>query len=512
MACGITRRAFIQRSATGAAAVAAASVLDGCAKKLTGRSLTPMNEGYFELFGVDRELVRKVLEKATARGGDFADLFFQHRISSSVGLEDGSVNRASSSVDLGAGVRVVVGDQIGYAFTEDLSPEALMDAARTASAIASGGKVPLSSAFRVVPHGSFYRQKTGWDTIGVSRIKPLLEVMNKTAMAFDPRIKKVQCMFACETGRILVADSNGGWAEDEQPMGTTFVSCVAEQNGRREDNMAHVSKRTGFEGFDEEVFTGLAKKAAERTILMFDAVKPPPGDMPVVLAAGSSGILLHEAIGHGMEADFNRKKISIYCEMLGKKIAEPFISIVDDGTVEGERGAINIDDEGTAGQRTVLVDKGILTSYMHDKISAGHYKVAPTGNGRRQSFRHQPIPRMRCTYMLPGPHKKDEIIASVKKGIYAVTFTNGQVQIGAGDFTFYIKSGYLIEDGKLTAPIKDVNIIGNGPAVLANVQMAADDTTLDHGRWTCGKDGQSVPVSLGLPTVKVKSITVGGSK
>jgi TldD protein len=232
--------------------------------------------------------------------------------------------------------------------------------------------------------------------------------------------------------------------------------------------------------------------------------------MPVVLAAGASGILLHEAIGHGMEADFNRKGTSIYADKIGKPVAKPFVSIVDDATNEFARGAINVDDEGNAAGLTTLVDRGTLATYLHDSISAKHYGVKPTGNGRRESYQYAPIPRMRATYMLPGPHKKDEIIASVKRGIYCTNFSNGQVSIGAGDFTFYVKNGYLIEDGKLTRPIKDVNLIGNGPKALEKVDMVADDLVIDEGGWTCGKDGQGVPVSQGIPTVRVASMTVGG--
>ena len=232
--------------------------------------------------------------------------------------------------------------------------------------------------------------------------------------------------------------------------------------------------------------------------------------MPIVMAAGSSGILLHEAIGHGMEADFNRKEISIFSDKLGKKVAEPFVTIVDDGTNANIRGSINVDDEGNDSQKTVLIENGILTSYMHDRVSAKHYKVKSTGSGRRQDFRNAPLPRMRNTYMLNGPHTKDEIIASVKNGIYAETFSNGQVFIGAGDFTFYVKTGYLIENGKLTKPIKDINIIGNGPEVLSKIVMAGDDFKMAEGGWTCGKNGQGVPVSMGLPSIKVSNITVGG--
>ena len=233
-------------------------------------------------------------------------------------------------------------------------------------------------------------------------------------------------------------------------------------------------------------------------------------ELPVVLAAGASGILLHEAIGHGMEADYNRKRVSIYADMLGKEVAAPFVTIVDDGTLEGERGALNVDDEGEPAGRTVLVDRGVLVGYMHDGISARAYGVAPTGSGRRQSFRHPPLPRMRCTTMEPGPHTREEIIRSVKRGVLAETFTNGQVQIGAGDYTFYIKNGWLIEDGRITAPIKDVNIIGTGPETLRRITMVADDAKLDTGGWSCGKRGQSVPVSLGMPTVLVSHLTIGG--
>jgi TldD protein len=254
----------------------------------------------------------------------------------------------------------------------------------------------------------------------------------------------------------------------------------------------------------------VVREAVARTTILFEAKDSPIGELPVVLGAGSSGILLHEAIGHGMEADFNRKGVSIYADKIGKEIAKPFVNIVDDATAQFARGAINVDDEGNPAGVTRLVDKGVLTTYLHDAISAKHYKVSPTGNGRRQSYQHVPMPRMRATYMLPGPHKRDEIIASVKKGIYCDSFSNGQVQIGAGDFTFYVKNGFLIEDGKLTRPIKDVNIIGNGPKVLEKVDMVGDDLVIDEGGWTCGKDGQMVPVSQGMPTVRVGSITVGG--
>ncbi|MBP1678918.1 MAG: TldD protein, part of TldE/TldD proteolytic complex, partial [Bacteroidetes bacterium] len=290
------------------------------------------------------------------------------------------------------------------------------------------------------------------------------------------------------------------------------ATVVAEKDGRRERAGWNFGGRRSLSYFTPAVVEELSKTAVARAVVLFEAVQPPAGEMPVVLGPGVTGILLHEAIGHGMEADFNRKSISIFSDKINKPVAEKFVSIVDDGTNPNVRGSINVDDEGNDSEKTFLVENGILRSYLHDRISAGHYGVKSTGSGRRQSFRFAPMPRMRNTYMLPGPHAREEIIGSVKKGLYAESFTNGQVFIGAGDFTFYVKSGNLIEDGKLTRPVKDVNIIGNGPKVLKDIVMVADDFKMDDGGWTCGKNGQGVPVSLGLPTVKVSKITVGGVK
>jgi TldD protein len=339
---------------------------------------------------------------------------------------------------------------------------------------------------------------------------PLLENINDKVFQLDHRIQRVSIYLSDEESYVLIANSLGAYATDFRPMTSLYVSCTAEQDGRRESNGSDVSYRQGIEYYTPAILDFLATDAVRRTVELFDAVKPEAGEMPVVLAAGSSGILLHEAIGHGMEADFNRKGVSIFADKIDKPVAKDIVSIVDDGTNPNLRGSINIDDEGNEVECTYLVQNGILKTYLHDRISANFYKAKPTGSGRRESFRHPVLPRMRNTYMLPGPHKKEEIIQSVSKGLYAESFTNGEVYIGAGDFTFYVKSGYMIEDGKLTKPVKDINIIGNGPQVLADIEMVADDFKMSETGWTCGKDGQSVPVSLGLPTVKVKSITVGG--
>jgi TldD protein len=477
---------------------------------LNAEGLKASTPGHFQRFGVDEALVRKALSEALSRGGDYAEIYFQHTVGNYMGLEDGIVSRAYTSVDFGAGIRVIKGDQVGYSFTEDLSPRALCQAARTAASIASGPAHPGPRAFKLLKHPDHYAIQLPWASVQADRKVPLLRTVNDRIFALDGRVLKVRANYQDEDTRVLIATSEGFLAEDHRPMCTLSASCVAEQNKKREQGYSAISGRQDFSLLDAASLENLAKEAVRLTVVGFDAVKPEGGEMEVVLAPGASGILLHEAIGHGLEADFNRKAISIFSDKLGKKVAEPFVTIVDDATLPHTRGALNVDDEGQPTQKTVLVENGTLVSYMHDRISAQHYKLKSTGNGRRESFRHAPIPRMRCTYMEPGPHEREEIIRSVKKGIYAETFTNGQVNIGAGDFTFYVKTGYLIEDGKLTRPIKDVNIIGSGPEVLRKVVMVGKDLKIDQGTWTCGKDGQGAPVSQGLPTVKVSSITVGG--
>jgi TldD protein len=465
---------------------------------------------YFARFGVDETLLRVAFDKALARGGDWAELFFEHRVSHSLGLEDGAVNRAYTGVTLGVGVRVVQGNQTGYAYTEELTKERVAEAAATAAVVASGPYRDRPEAFEVQRLPDRYPIEQPWDAVDVSQKMPILDRLNTLAFARDPRICKVRVGFADSSGAVMVVDSTGQISFDRQPMTRISVSCTAEEEGRRESNGWNLAARRGFEFFDDARVERLANEAADRTTFLFGAETAPAGEMPVVLARGASAILLHEAIGHGMEADFNRKGISVYADKLNKRIAPKGVTIIDDGTQMHARGSINVDDEGVEGQKTTLVEDGVLRTYMHDRISALHYGVEPTGNGRRQSFRHPPVPRMRNTYMEPGEVPPEDIIKSVKRGVYAETFTNGQVMIGAGDFTFYIKTGHLIEDGKLTQPIKDTNIIGNGPEVLERTDMVGNDFAFDEGGWTCGKDGQSVPVSLGMPTVRVSAITIGG--
>ena len=467
---------------------------------------------HFEQFGVGREALDRVMAAALSRGATDCDLYFEHSVVSSVSLSDRKVNRAGTHVDLGLGVRARNGDAIGYAFTEDLSIEAMVRAAKTAAEIASSkpSRTPVDLKSLDLP--SYYPVQQPWGGVGMEKRVPMVRAWEERAFNGDDRIEKVQVHLVDAEKWILVARPDGRLATDYQPMTRAMVMCTAlGPDGTRESNSYNLAQRAGLEFYDDVARNHrLADKAVERTLFLLDAGKPPAGEMPVVLAAGASGILLHEAIGHGLEADFNRKGVSIYAAKMDQKVAADFVTVVDDGTVPGARGALNVDDEANTPEKTVLIENGTLRSYMHDEISAAHYGVKTTGSGRRESFRHHPLPRMRSTYMEPGPHDPSEIIRNTKRGIYATSFSNGAVQIGAGDFTFYMKTGFLIEDGKLTRPIKDVNIIGNGPAALEQVDMVGNDLVLDEGGWTCGKDGQGVPVSQGQPTCRVAALTVGG--
>ncbi len=508
----LNRREFVKTGCAGAVTAVIPFALRNQAMLALSAPLGPSTPAsqYLTHFGVDPGLVRRVIGAALSRGGDYCDLYFEHKIFDYIGVEDKAVNRAYTGVDFGVGIRVLKGDQTGYSFTEEITPKAMEQAARTAANIANagGGKAPLGFQTGETPR--YYPIEVSWETVKADRKVPLLAAINDKVFARDKRIIKCGVHFTDETRYVLVIRSDGRMVADFQPMTSTYVTCVAEQDGRREEAYFGLSGRYGLEFYKPETLDRLAHEAVQRTVVMFEAIKPPAGEMEVVLAPGTSGILLHEAIGHGMEADFNRKKISIFSDKIGQPVAEKFVSIVDDGTNPNLRGTINIDDEGNDSQRTTLVENGVLRGYLHDHISAQHYGVKSTGNGRRESFRFAPMPRMRNTYMLPGPHKREEIIRSVKKGLYAEEFTNGQVFIGAGDFTFYVKLGHLIEDGKLTRPVKDINIIGNGPQVLKRITMVADDLKQSEGGGTCGKNGQGMPVQMGLPTVKVSAITVGG--
>lgn len=507
----IKRRDFISTVAAGSAIITMPGFLSGCGVQSAtsfGRNV-PVNP-FMEWFGVDQATVARVMSELTSRGADAADLYFQHSRSNSLTLEDGIVSSANSGIKQGVGLRVVIGEQTGYAFTEDLTLPSMLAAARTAAAIATGTRVVAPQSFNPLAAGDLYTTTVPWADVGVEQKLPVMKFVEARAKGKDPSIDKVAVYWADADERVMIATLDGRLVTDNRPMTRLTVVITAKKGDETQTGYANIAAREEFSWYTEERLNKMVDEAAARTLIQFEAIRPPAGEMPVILAAGASGILLHEAIGHGMEADFNRKGTSIYTDMMGKKVAESFVTVVDQANIPGERGALNYDDEGNVAGRTVMVENGVLKSYLHDEISAKQYGIKPTGSGRRQSYQYSPMPRMTCTFMEDGPHTREEIIAAVDHGIICETYTNGQVQIGAGDFTFYVKNGWLVEKGKITAPIKDVNIIGNGPEALRQITMVANDARLDTGGWTCGKNGQSVPVSQGIPTVLVSNMTVGG--
>lgn len=466
---------------------------------------------FMPLFGVDTETIQKVLSLALSRGGDYADVFFEYSTSDELTLRDGEVNSIESSTDYGVGVRVLKNGRTGYAYSESTEEKEMERAARIASGIAAGdcGNV-VTLGLKPVSFVDRYPVLRSWEAFPPLDRKAYLQELNERLFALDPAVTKVIANLAFDNSKIMFCNSLGDFYCDERPVCSLVASCILAKDGQNENATVSRSHRMGSEMLDRALQDGMVTEMSGRISHLFEAKRPKGGEMPVVMGSGSSGILLHEAIGHAFEADFNRKGISIFSDMMGRKICSEKINVVDDGTIAANRGSVNVDDEGVVGQKTYMVRNGTLTSYLHDRISAEYYGVAPTGNGRRESFRFNPIPRMRATYMEDGDCSEEDLIRSVKKGIYVDNFTNGQVEIGAGDFTFYVKSGYLIEDGRLTSPIKDVNIIGNGPEALADITAVAANSVVDNGTWTCGKD-QDCLVSCGMPSVLVKSLTVGGS-
>lgn len=462
---------------------------------------------------VDPALAARLLSVALERGGDYADLYFEYHAFGSFTYEEGILKSSNRGIDLGVGVRVLKGEATGYAYSEDLSVEAMTRAARTAAAIAEDGRghAPLELLPRTHPRRYEIDQPT--ITVSGEAKRGLLERADKAARAYDPRITRVEASFAEGLREILIATSDGRFVTDTLPLFRMNVRTVAESHGKRQAGTSGGGGRTDLSYFLQAGSKpeDHGREAARIAIAMLDAVDAPAGELPVVLAPGDSGILLHEAVGHGLEADFNRKKTSNYSDRVGQSVASALVTVTDDPTLAHARGSINVDDEGNDPRPITLIEQGILRGYMQDRLSAPHFGV-PSGNGRRESFRHTPMPRMTNTILMGGPHGAEEIIGSVKRGVYAKRFSGGQVNISNGDFVFSLTESYLIEDGKLTAPLKGVNLIGNGPEVLSRVDMLGADLEISDGIWTCGKDGQSVPVGVGCPTVRISHITVGGTK
>lgn len=443
---------------------------------------------------------------------DYADLYFQYSRSEAWSLDEGIVKAGSFNIDQGVGVRAVSGEKTAFAYSDDITSRALGDAAAAVRAIAAAGqngKLPVLKASTVGQ--ALYLPNDPLASLPAEAKVKLLERLEGFARAVDPRVVQVMASLAGEYEVILVAGSDGRLAADVRPLVRCSISVIIEENGKREQGSSGGGGRFDFGYFDDEVLQRYAKEAVHQAAVNLHAEPAPAGQMTVVLGAGWPGILLHEAVGHGLEGDFNRKGSSAFSGRLGQRVAAKGVTVIDDGTIADRRGSLNIDDEGNPTQRTVLIEDGILKGYMQDSLNARLMGVAPTGNGRRESFAHLPLPRMTNTMMLAGEHDPQAILGSVKKGIYAANFGGGQVDITSGKFVFSMSEAYLIEDGKVTRPIKGATLIGNGPDALTRVSMIGNDLKLDPGVGTCGKDGQSVPVGVGQPTLRIDGLTVGGT-
>ena len=462
---------------------------------------------------LSQDAVGSVLgQLVSAPGVDAADLYFQHQISESWMLEDGIVKDGSFNVDQGVGVRAHSGEKTGFAYSNEIRLPALTQAVDAARSIARAGQTGALQAWHRPDNAPLYAADNPLDVMPQSEKVAFLQSLDAYTRSLDPRITQVTVSLGGVYDSVLVAASDGTWAGDIRPLVRLNISVIIEHNGRRERGSAGGGGRTDYRFFvAQDRAMGYAREAVRQAIVNLDAIAAPAGSMPVVMGPGWSGVLLHEAVGHGLEGDFNRKGSSAYSGRVGEKVASSLCTIVDDGTLPNRRGSLTVDDEGTPTNCTTLIENGVLKGYIQDKLNARLMGVPATGNGRRESYAHLPMPRMTNTYMLAGESDPEEIIASVKKGIYCANLGGGQVDITSGKFVFSTSEAYLIEDGKITAPVKGATLIGNGPEAMTRVSMVGNDLALDSGVGTCGKDGQSLPVGVGQPTLKIDQLTVGGT-
>lgn len=478
---------------------------------------------FLEKYGLSNTALESTLGRVLGRQIDYADLYFEYQVGEFFSLEEGIVKKVSKDIAQGVGVRAIAAEKTGYAYSDEITVSQLLSAAKTARYIAEVGKgakpIPIHQV-SAPKHKLYPLEKYPKDVAAGEKVD-LLQKIDRLARAYDPRIKKVMASFNSAYKVILIATSLGNVVGDILPLMRLNVTCIAEENNQRQVGSFGGGGRSAFEFFfepceikgreGEKRFEYYTREAARQAILNLSAIDAPAGTMEVVLGPGWPGILLHEAIGHGLEADFNRKKSSAFSDRLGERVASDLCTVIDDGTIANRRGSINCDDEGTATSRTVLIEKGILKNYLQDRLNATLMKMPLTGNGRRESYAHSPMPRMTNTFMLSGESDPEEMIRSVRRGIYAVSFGGGQVDITSGKFVFSASEAYLVENGKIGQALKGATLIGNGPEVLKKVTMVGNDMALDAGVGTCGKDGQSVPVGVGLPTTKISEMTVGGT-
>src|SRR5580698_2491795 len=475
--------------------------------------ITDHKRYFFEKLGLSERLLERCLGEALSAGGEFADLYFEAVTSTSLGMDEGIVKTAAQGISVGCGIRVLSGERTGFAYTDDLSSDRLLKAARTAALIASGPQIERVQGFTETRTPQLYPVAGVSSDVEIAAKLKLIERADKAARDFDPRIVQVRASINDELRRILIAASDGTFASDTQPLArlNIFVIGTDEQN-RMARGTSGGGGRVGLDFFaGDKSPEHFAREAARTAILQLGAQAAPAGEMEVVLGPGWPGVLLHEAVGHGVEADFNRKKTSAFAGLVGQKVASEKVTVVDNGTIANRRGSLNMDDEGVPTQETVLIENGILKTFLSDKMNARLMGGASTGSGRRESYHHVPMPRMTNTYMLNGDDLPEDIIKSVKRGLYAVNFGGGSVDITNGKFVFSASEAYLIEDGIVTRPVKGATLIGNGPEALKYVSMVGNDLALDEGIGTCGKAGQSVPVGVGMPTVKLDRMTVGGT-
>ncbi len=462
-------------------------------------------------FDLESRSLERVFGTLRAHKVDYADLYFQYSRYEGWSLEEGIVKSGSFNIEQGVGVRAISGEKTAFAYSDEISYDALEDAAKATRAIASAGqskRVKSSTGGLPAP---LYRALDPVASLQSADKVALLEKLEKKCRALDPRVTQVMASLGGEYDVVLIARADGSLAADVRPLVRVSVQVIAEADGRRESGSSGGGGRTDYAYFTDEVLDEYARQAVSQALVNLQARPAPAGTMTVVLGPGWPGVLLHEAVGHGLEGDFNRKGSSAFCGRLGQRVAAPGVTVVDDGTLPGRRGSLTVDDEGNPTRRNVLIEDGVLRGYMQDSLNARLMKMPLTGNARRESFAHLTLPRMTNTYMLAGPHDPREIIASVKRGLYATNFGGGQVDITNGKFVFSAAEAYLIENGKVTTPVKGATLIGNGPDALTRVAMIGNDMKLDSGIGVCGKEGQSVPVGVGQPTLRIDGLTVGGT-
>jgi TldD protein len=469
---------------------------------------------FHDRYGVSPTALEHALGSALTRRADYGDVYFEFRTTAAVSLEDGLVKKASKDIAQGVGVRVIAGEKTGYAYSDDVTVATIEQAARTAGHIAGDTGGARAVALRPArPSRDLYALPAPTVETPLPQSIALLEAIDREARRHDPRVKNVMASIVFEHKLVMIVTSDGTLVSDVQPLARLSITCIAEDAAGRQQGTYGGGGRQPFSFFLEgDRHLRFAREAARQAVLNLDAVDAPAGEMTVVLGSGWPGILLHEAIGHGLEGDFNRKGTSAFAKLLGAKVASELCTVVDDGTIANRRGSLNVDDEGTPTSRTVLIEKGILRGYLQDRLNARLTGMALTGNGRRESYAHSPMPRMTNTFMLAGESAPEDILRSVDRGLYAVSFGGGQVDITSGKFVFSASEAYLIEQGAVTRPVKGATLIGNGPDVLTRISMVGHDLALDEGIGTCGKNGQSVPVGVGLPTIRIDGLTVGGTQ